>query len=112
MGKLYHYVGPDNIRRRASGTPSGVRIESIHDLQRPRRLGQGRRRRWFSPMARPATMIGQHGRKHGSKGPPIRYEAVDACLKKALELRVSVHMPRISCGLAGGKWEAEHGGVG
>jgi O-acetyl-ADP-ribose deacetylase (regulator of RNase III) len=38
-----------------------------------------------------------------------RYEAVDECLKKlglkALEINASVHMPRIGCGLAGGKWE-------
>jgi len=40
---------------------------------------------------------------------PIRYEAVEDCLEKlvakALELSASVHMPRIGCGLAGGKWE-------
>jgi O-acetyl-ADP-ribose deacetylase (regulator of RNase III) len=56
-----------------------------------------------------ANMIGQHGMKTGSKGPPIRYDAVEACLKKvaerAKELGASVHMPRIGCGLAGGKWE-------
>jgi O-acetyl-ADP-ribose deacetylase (regulator of RNase III) len=41
--------------------------------------------------------------------PPIRYEAVGECLntlsEKAAELNASVHMPRIGCGLAGGKWE-------
>ena len=56
-----------------------------------------------------ANMIGQHGIKTGSKGPPIRYEAVRKCLekvaKKAIELKASVHMPRIGCGLAGGKWQ-------
>lgn len=56
-----------------------------------------------------ANMIGQHGMKAGSKGPPIRYTAVEACLarvaEKAAELSASVHMPRIGCGLAGGKWE-------
>jgi O-acetyl-ADP-ribose deacetylase (regulator of RNase III) len=45
----------------------------------------------------------------GSNGPPIRYEAVEACLdnvaEKAKDLKASVHMPRIGCGLAGGKWE-------
>jgi O-acetyl-ADP-ribose deacetylase (regulator of RNase III) len=55
-----------------------------------------------------ATMIGQHGMKHGSSGPPIRYDAVARCLatlaEEALELRASVHMPRIGCGLAGGTW--------
>ncbi|MCU0436411.1 MAG: macro domain-containing protein [Raineya sp.] len=56
-----------------------------------------------------ANMIGQQGIKTGSNGVPIRYEAVEQCLEKlsekALELGASVHMPRIGCGLAGGKWE-------
>lgn len=54
-------------------------------------------------------MVGQRGMKTGSKGPPVRYEAIDTCLQlvaqKALELSASVHMPRIGCGLAGGKWD-------
>ena len=61
------------------------------------------------PLIAVANMIGQHGMKAGSKGPPIRYEAVEKCLEKvtvqARESRASVHMPRIGCGLAGGKWE-------
>lgn len=56
-----------------------------------------------------ANMIGQRGIKTGSKGPPIRYEAIEQCLQtlteEALKLEASVHMPRIGCGLAGGKWE-------
>jgi O-acetyl-ADP-ribose deacetylase (regulator of RNase III) len=56
-----------------------------------------------------ANMIGQHGLKPTKEGPPIRYNAVEKCLgkvaKKAKELDASVHMPRIGCGLAGGKWE-------
>ncbi|MCP4129930.1 MAG: macro domain-containing protein [bacterium] len=56
-----------------------------------------------------ANMIGQRGMKTGSKGPPIRYDAVQECLaalcEKARELEASVHMPRIGCGLAGGKWD-------
>jgi O-acetyl-ADP-ribose deacetylase (regulator of RNase III) len=56
-----------------------------------------------------ANMVGQHGTKTGSAGAPIRYGAVDRCLERlaehALELKASVHMPRIGCGLAGGKWE-------
>ena len=56
-----------------------------------------------------ANMIAQRGIKTGSKGVPIRYEAVERCLSslsdKAKELNASVHMPRIGCGLAGGKWE-------
>ncbi|HHG85857.1 MAG TPA: Appr-1-p processing protein [Bacteroidetes bacterium] len=55
-----------------------------------------------------ANMIGQQGIKASSQGVPIRYEAVAQCLEKlALEaekLNASVHMPRIGCGLAGGKW--------
>ncbi|MEV0318433.1 macro domain-containing protein [Streptomyces sp. NPDC050658] len=55
-----------------------------------------------------ANMIGQHGMRTGSKGAPVRYEAIDTALAaladKAAELDASVHMPRIGCGLAGGKW--------
>lgn len=57
-----------------------------------------------------ANMIGQHGTMTSrSSGPPIRYEAVDECLRglaeRAVELGATVHMPRIGCGLAGGQWE-------
>lgn len=56
-----------------------------------------------------ANMIGQHGTRTGSKGPPVRYAAIDTALSlvgsRALELGASVHMPRIGCGLAGGRWE-------
>lgn len=56
-----------------------------------------------------ANMIGQRGMKTGSKGPPIRYDAVKSCLslvaQEAIAKNASVHMPRIGCGLAGGKWE-------
>ncbi|MBN1174451.1 MAG: macro domain-containing protein [Micromonosporaceae bacterium] len=56
-----------------------------------------------------ANMVGQHGMRAGSGGPPIRYEAVARCLgtvaDQALRLGASVHLPRIGCGLAGGRWE-------
>ncbi|MEU4237288.1 hypothetical protein [Actinoplanes sp. NPDC026619] len=56
-----------------------------------------------------ANVIGQHGMRTGSKGPPIRYEAVErglaAVAVHAKALEASVHMPRIGCGLAGGRWE-------
>ena len=56
-----------------------------------------------------ANMIAQHGFRGGSKNPPIRYDAVASCLanvaSRADEVRASVHMPRIGCGLAGGTWE-------
>ncbi|CAL9367204.1 Appr-1-p processing protein [Streptomyces sp. DH-12] len=55
-----------------------------------------------------ANMIGQRGVRTGSKGVPVRYEAVDTALDRlaghALGLGASVHMPRIGCGLAGGRW--------
>ncbi|WP_119727131.1 macro domain-containing protein [Thermomonospora amylolytica] len=67
------------------------------------RLVQVRRDVWV------ANMIGQHGMRTGSKGPPIRYDAVERCLtavaEHAARLGASVHMPRIGCGLAGGRWE-------
>lgn len=38
----------------------------------------------------------------------MRYEAIERCLTTlaghAAALEASVHMPRIGCGLAGGKW--------
>ncbi|WP_328472069.1 macro domain-containing protein [Streptomyces sp. NBC_00448] len=56
-----------------------------------------------------ANMVGQRGIRTGSKGVPVRYEAIGTALgslaDRALELGASVHMPRIGCGLAGGKWE-------
>lgn len=57
-----------------------------------------------------ANMIGQRGTKVGrSTGVPVRYEAIETCLRKLAEeaktLNASIHMPRIGCGLAGGKWE-------
>ena len=56
-----------------------------------------------------ANMIGQHGIKKGSNGPPIRYPAIATALAvvgdQAIENGASVHMPRIGCGLAGGKWD-------
>ncbi len=56
-----------------------------------------------------ANMVGQHGIRTGSKGVPVRYEAIDTALAtvavEAAERGASVHMPRIGCGLAGGHWE-------
>jgi O-acetyl-ADP-ribose deacetylase (regulator of RNase III) len=41
--------------------------------------------------------------------PQIRYEAVRQCLRHlaahASRLQASVHMPRIGCGPAGGRWD-------
>lgn len=56
-----------------------------------------------------ANMVAQHGTKTGSSGPPIRYDALKKCLaavaEKARSAGASVHMPRIGCGLAGGRWD-------
>ncbi|MFD8701550.1 macro domain-containing protein [Kitasatospora sp. NPDC059648] len=56
-----------------------------------------------------ANLVGQRGIRTGrSTGVPVRYEAIDTGLAAlaghALELGASVHMPRIGCGLAGGRW--------
>ncbi|MFG3163683.1 macro domain-containing protein [Streptomyces sp. NPDC048232] len=55
-----------------------------------------------------ANLIGRRGTRTGSKGVPVRYDAIDTALgrlaDKSAELDASVHMPRIGCGLAGGKW--------
>jgi O-acetyl-ADP-ribose deacetylase (regulator of RNase III) len=56
-----------------------------------------------------ANMIGQHGIRDSSEGPPIRYEALRQCLARLAEeahtRSASVHTPRIGCGLAGGTWD-------
>jgi O-acetyl-ADP-ribose deacetylase (regulator of RNase III) len=56
-----------------------------------------------------ANMVAQRGIRTGSSGPPIRYDAVERCLAAlaghARSLSASVHMPRIGCGLAGGRWD-------
>lgn len=57
-----------------------------------------------------ANMIGQRDIKPSTDGiPPIREVYISRCLEKvkdfAIENDCSVHMPRIGCGLAGGKWE-------
>lgn len=56
-----------------------------------------------------ANMIAQHGIRKGSQAePPIRYQALEQCLRlvaqRAVKTGASVHMPRIGCGRAGGSW--------
>jgi O-acetyl-ADP-ribose deacetylase (regulator of RNase III) len=72
------------------------------------RLGEVRLVR-VEPRVWVANMIGQHGTRRGSGGPPVRYPALGQCLDKlaveAAAHSASVHMPRIGCGLAGGRWE-------
>lgn len=57
-----------------------------------------------------ANIIGQHKINKDEHGnPPVRYDAIQQGLEKtaefAQEIGASVHMPRIGCGLAGGKWD-------
>ncbi len=79
---------------------------------------RGRERNYFalgavqfvfvSPDIKVANMIGQHGIRKSQGVPPIRYDAVETALKtvgeKAQTENATVHLPRIGCGLAGGKW--------
>ena len=55
------------------------------------------------------NMIGQVGINRQNNQSPIRYEAVEKAMETIVEFakenNASVHMPRIGCGLAGGKWE-------
>lgn len=57
-----------------------------------------------------ANLIGQHKINKDENGQaPIRYDAIEIGLNKvctfAKKQNADVHMPRIGCGLAGGKWE-------
>lgn len=56
-----------------------------------------------------ANLIGQRDVRTIGSVPPVRYDAIRKGLRKvakqAAQLKASVHMPRIGCGLAGGKWE-------
>jgi O-acetyl-ADP-ribose deacetylase (regulator of RNase III) len=56
-----------------------------------------------------ANMVAQHGIGLISGSPPIRYDALEECLRDVARWardwdHASVHMPRIGCGLAGGTW--------
>lgn len=54
------------------------------------------------------NMVAQHG-IGSANGPAIRYHELKTCLRKvaafAKKNHATVHMPRIGCGLAGGRWE-------
>jgi O-acetyl-ADP-ribose deacetylase (regulator of RNase III) len=54
------------------------------------------------------NMVAQQGFGRHDGVPPIRYAELERCLIKlnraAKEKGASVHMPRIGCGIAGGKW--------
>ena len=55
------------------------------------------------------NMIAQNGFVNFLNPVAVRYEALKECLNKLVYRikanDVSVHMPRIGCGIAGGKWE-------
>ena len=56
-----------------------------------------------------ANLIGQHKINKDEFGnAPIRYDAILLGLEKvgdfAHEMKATIHMPRIGCGLAGGEW--------
>jgi len=55
------------------------------------------------------NMIAQHGFASKENSHPLNLKALKLCLKYAYEVvkgeNITVHMPRIGCGLAGGKWE-------
>lgn len=55
-----------------------------------------------------ANLVGQRGTRSKGGVPPIRHDAILAGLRvvaaHAEHRGASVHMPRIGCGLAGGRW--------
>ena len=55
------------------------------------------------------NMVAQKGVVSKENPTPIKYDALKACLSKAgveiSKYNASVHIPRIGCGLACGKWE-------
>jgi O-acetyl-ADP-ribose deacetylase (regulator of RNase III) len=65
----------------------------------------------FTPKVAVANMIAQSGIYNFDDKPPIRYEALRECLIKLNSFvknftsEVSIHMPKIGSGLAGGDWK-------
>lgn len=58
-----------------------------------------------------ANMIAQEGIRWVGKTPPIRYDALESCLRDVYVrcgdgalMGFTVHMPRIGCDLGGGSW--------
>ncbi|AXG66244.1 hypothetical protein SEA_ANNADREAMY_152 [Streptomyces phage Annadreamy] len=55
------------------------------------------------------NMIAQHGTVSKLNPQPLSYEALEIALERlaaeAEYMNATVHMPRIGCGLAGGKWD-------
>lgn len=61
-----------------------------------------------SPNLYVANMIAQRGVRSKENMVPLKYAYLEKCLVKlctfAQRHKASIHMPRIGCGLAGGKW--------
>lgn len=55
-----------------------------------------------------ANLLAQHGYRSAANPVPLRYDALERCLKALAERActegASIHMPRIGAGLAGGDW--------
>jgi Zn-dependent peptidase ImmA (M78 family)/O-acetyl-ADP-ribose deacetylase (regulator of RNase III) len=60
------------------------------------------------PALRIATMVAQHGYGSQAAKIPLRYEALEQCMRRVRdhlsEHSAAVHMPRIGAGQAGGDW--------
>lgn len=83
--------------------------EAEHSSYQPWELGQTQ----FVSVQRGiwvANMIAQHSYRSANNPVPVRYAHLETCLDQVREfacrpeIPMSVHMPRIGCGLAGGKW--------
>ena len=85
--------------------PKADYLKSAHSLK----LGEGSFIK-VEPGVWVANMIAQRGIRTLDGVPPIRYDALRLCLGKldlkARKLQATIHMPRIGCGLAGGKWSS------
>lgn len=81
---------------RDRGAGSGFRLGAVQFVQ-------------VSKLVEIANIIGQQGSKAGSKGPPVRYDAVEEALQSlgrhAAERGATVHMPRVSRGGSGLDWD-------
>lgn len=96
------------ISRRWSQPEEQYRAWSRGELPQPFALGEVQCVD-VEPALAVANLIGQRGVGVRRGAVPVRYEAIRQGLQRvadmALERSASVHMPRIGCGLAGGRWD-------
>ena len=94
--------GGTNLRE-TRGEPTAVNLGADRGIALTAELVQ------VEPTLYVANLIGQHGLKRAGGLPPVRYEAIRSGLalvrSHARRLGASVHLPRIGCGLAGGRRE-------